>query len=324
MRSAILLASLASLSSVAFAQGEGYGRFPCTIVNGDGTLSPDQSQCATGLLVSPGSGDGGSQGDNPTPIDPTCFQDGASGRYFCGIAGAPCTTSDNCDNSQCVNGVCGGAPGATCNGDDAQCAGFLYCTDDAFNPTAADVCGGFGAYCADPTQGDPSLTDAENQNIFNRFCATGFCSYQFTSTCLFEVTNIGGDCSVCTQTPQGQALDCVADATTGTSTCQVAVVAPQPSNGRARERRNRLNLERSLCPASHSACSIDGGKGFECIDTQNNIEQCGACASAGGVDCSSLPGVEAVGCVAGTCEIWSCADGYQWDSDSSSCKATLA
>ena len=36
---------------------------------------------------------------------------------------------------------------------------------------------------------------------------------------------------------------------------------------------------------------------------QSNLEQCGACASAGGVDCTALPGVEAVGCVAGQCEV---------------------
>jgi hypothetical protein len=70
----------------------------------------------------------------------------------------------------------------------------------------------------------------------------------------------------------------------------------------------------------------------------------GACATEGGVDCTGLPGVEAVGCVAGVCtlcvmpfrglerslltldvalagEIWSCQDGYTWDAATASCKA---
>jgi len=42
MRSVLALASIASLSSVALAQ-TGYGRFPCNIFNGDGTLSAGAS-----------------------------------------------------------------------------------------------------------------------------------------------------------------------------------------------------------------------------------------------------------------------------------------
>ena len=38
MRSTLAIASLLSLSTFAVAQN--YGRFPCTIVNGDGTFSP--------------------------------------------------------------------------------------------------------------------------------------------------------------------------------------------------------------------------------------------------------------------------------------------
>lgn len=75
------------------------------------------------------------------------------------------------------------------------------------------------------------------------------------------------------------------------------------SDVRSRSRR-ALRQRRSLCPASHTACSVAGTKsGFECIDTQSNLEQCGACASSGGMDCTALPGVEAVGCVAGVCEV---------------------
>ncbi|KAI5481721.1 hypothetical protein MNV49_002947 [Pseudohyphozyma bogoriensis] len=89
----------------------------------------------------------------------------------------------------------------------------------------------------------------------------------------------------------------------------------------ARARARRDNAPRgSDCPASHSACPLSSGSsGFECVDVLSNLEQCGACASSGGVDCTAIPGVEAVGCVEGRCEIWSCDDAHVWDEKSASC-----
>merc|ERR1711939_476229 len=97
-------------------------------------------------------------------------------------------------------------------------------------------------------------------------------------------------------------------------TCQVTPTAA------ARLRHRRSNL----CPSPFSSCSLEGSvRGFECVDTTSNIEQCGACASEGGVDCTALPGVESVGCVAGSCEIWACAEGFAYDAASASCTVAL-
>lgn len=52
---------------------------------------------------------------------------------------------------------------------------------------------------------------------------------------------------------------------------------------------------------------------------QSNLEQCGACASAGGIDCTQIAGATAVGCVAGVCEVWACEDGYSFDATAASC-----
>ncbi|GAA6000449.1 hypothetical protein JCM10207_008016 [Rhodosporidiobolus poonsookiae] len=318
MRTAIVLSSIASLASVAVAQG--YGRFPCTIVNGDGTFSPDQTQCDPPLVV-PGSGTGtpglDPQGDTPGPTSSVCTLDGTSGRYFCGIAGAACASDDNCDNGACTGGVCTGGPNQGCAGDDSNCSGLLYCLDADFGVTGEDVCGGLGSFCQDYTQGDPTAGTAANYPIFNSFCASGYCNA--VGVCDVHTTVIGGSCAddpefACTTTADGTALTC----DTTTLTCVAAAV---PS-GAARQRRNVALYKKSLCPASHTACAIEGARGFECIDTQSNLEQCGACASAGGVDCTALPGVEAVGCVQGTCEIWSCADGFSWHSETSSCVAS--
>lgn len=65
---------------------------------------------------------------------------------------------------------------------------------------------------------------------------------------------------------------------------------------------------RSLCPAGRQACELAAGLGlggaqggYECVDTLSALEQCGACAAQGGVDCTALPNVAAVGCVQGVC-----------------------
>lgn len=122
----------------------------------------------------------------------------------------------------------------------------------------------------------------------------------------------------------------------------VAAGTPNVSQ-RSRARRTADILARGQrCPASHTACDLKGSVlGFECIDTQSNLEQCGACSTSGGVDCTSLPGVDAVGCVAGVCEIWACAEvsqilygglkllahlrmqGYSWSVASAACEVAL-
>ena len=61
-----------------------------------------------------------------------------------------------------------------------------------------------------------------------------------------------------------------------------------------------------LCPTGLSACPIPGASGltgdFECLDTTNELESCGGCASLGqGQDCTAIKGSWNVGCEQGTC-----------------------
>lgn len=81
MRTTISLIAIASLSSSAFAS---YGRYPCNLLNGDGTLSADRNQCLDGVLRNPGAGD---KGALPNPTAPECVQDTINGDFACGIAG---------------------------------------------------------------------------------------------------------------------------------------------------------------------------------------------------------------------------------------------
>ncbi|BGO97020.1 Antifreeze glycopeptide AFGP polyprotein [Rhodotorula toruloides ATCC 204091] len=324
MRTVFAAASIASFASLAAAQSiQGYGRFPCTIVNGDGTFSPDLNQCVDGNLIVPGTNDPTSiyQGDHPAPSNSGCVIEPAPGAYFCGIFGAACTSDANCDNGYCSSqdgvtlGICFGGFTDPCRSD-SNCLGYLYCTDPLGNPTTSGTCGGEGAYCQDYTVGSDTNTDAQNEALFNQFCESGYCAY-LPGTCAFHV-GVGEDCSFDPEFACADGLTCTTDTTTGAQTCTGA-------NGsqlaRTRARRSDLKARRNLCPASHSACAIPGAKGFECIDTSSNIEQCGACASEGGVDCTQIEGVAAVGCVAGVCEIWSCEDGFTYDAAKGACVA---
>ncbi|GAA5986231.1 hypothetical protein JCM5350_007591 [Sporobolomyces pararoseus] len=310
------LASLASLATLTQA-APGYGRFSCTIVNGDGTYSPDPTQCLPGSLSPPGTNTAGTgtQGNNPTPVNPVCTIEIETGSYWCGIAGAPCSTDANCDNGHCVGGICQGGFTQACNSDDLNCSGFLYCLAGDFSTTPSDTCGGIGSFCQDNTVGSVNFSDLENYLIFNQFCSSGYCNFG-TGDCDTHGTTVGADCSsdpefYCSQTSTGQALTCEANSLT----CQLAVVPSQ----RARSRRSELARREHLCPLGHSYCSLANGLGQECIDTSSNLESCGGCPGKGGVDCSALPGVAASACVQSQCEIWACDDAHRWSAEDQAC-----
>ncbi|BGO90370.1 hypothetical protein NBRC10512v2_002373 [Rhodotorula toruloides] len=329
MRTVFAVASVATLASVATAQSiTGYGRFSCTTFVGGvptaGTLlrllvadsavghngltslicDADQSLC-TGL-VSPGTGlGGGAQGDSPAPVGATCSLEIETGNYFCGIAGAPCTASTH-----------QGGFTQACANNDANCSGYLYCTSQQLTPTVSGTCGGLGAFCQDYTVGSTTLTDAQNEVLFNQFCQSGYCGF-LTGNCETHAL-LGQDCSFDPEFACATGLTCTTDTTTGAQTCTIASAS---ARARTRARRSGDLARRNVCPSSHSACTVPGAKGFECIDTSSNIEQCGACASEGGVDCTQIEGAAAVGCVAGVCEIWSCAEGFTYNEAKGACIA---
>ncbi|GAA5993255.1 hypothetical protein JCM10908_004534 [Rhodotorula pacifica] len=335
MRSFALL--LVVLVTVARAQifRPTFGRFPCTIVNGDGTFSADQNQCQNKNLIAPGTGLGGTgnQGDGLTPINPECVQEPGTGAYACGIGGATCSSDANCDNGKCVGGVCIGAFGTKCDGTDSKCLGFLYCTAGDSSKTASDTCGGFGSFCQDYAMVPPGTSDIVAAALFDLTCASGYCNFG-TAECDVR-KGLGQDCS--TDTMFGCASGLICDA--GTGKCRALSAS---ARARARRNREKRSVEEDneedtapLCPGGYTACPIDSSSSpssssallsadnaaptapslgaYECIDTLTSLEHCGACSLHGGTDCTSLPGVAAVGCVKGLCEVWACEDGWEVD-----------
>lgn len=52
--------------------------------------------------------------------------------------------------------------------------------------------------------------------------------------------------------------------------------------------------------------------GYECVDTQSNIESCGGCPGEGnGQDCTAIEGVADVACVNSVCLVTSCRRGWK-------------
>ncbi|BGP46863.1 hypothetical protein JCM10450v2_002714 [Rhodotorula kratochvilovae] len=329
MHAVVALASLAGLATLAIAQTGtpfGYGRFPCYIENADGSFTANPAACENIEFTLTQDTDGlTTQAFRPIPVGAVCQVEPRTGAYFCGIAGAACSTGAQCDGGPCVGGLCQGGLNQGCGGSDAGCSGFLTCTDDVGAVVPSGLCGDLGTFCQDPYANgeltNPDVTTEEAQLVFDQFCASGYCQLAF-ATCGERVSVVGGSCANdflfgCGTTPEGQQL--FPSAQDASCTCQLS--APSAIT-RSRNRRS-LHERRSLCPASHTACGIDNGSGFECIDVSANIEQCGACASVGGVDCTQLDHVGAVGCVAGVCEIWSCEDGYTFDAAKGACSAAL-
>ncbi|GAA5824629.1 hypothetical protein JCM3770_000321 [Rhodotorula araucariae] len=328
MRAALAVASIATLAA-AQTIPSGYGRFPCSVVRSNGALGGDASLCADSALVAPGSNTGneeGTQGDGVNPTGAECVLEAATGAYFCGIDGATCSTDANCDNGHCVNNQCQGGFSDSCSGDDANCLGFLYCLSSLYEPTASNTCGAVGAFCNDYASAPLDLSADEAEAIFNSFCQSGYCSFQ-TGECDVK-KGAGESCASDPDYACAAGLAC-------SPTDRICVDASTQPSQRARSRRALVHKRGALCPAGRSACAVDGTgtsasasaglrvgrakRAYECIDTMSSLEQCGACAAQGGVDCTAIAGVAAVGCVQGVCEIWACDDGFAFDPAAAAC-----
>jgi len=101
---------------------------------------------------------------------------------------------------------------------------------------------------------------------------------------------------------------------------------PKPSGKSKSKRVSEISLLPQHCPWGLRACPIAGFSGltgdYECIDTTNDLESCGGCASLGeGEDCTAIYGGWNVGCVQGNCAIYTCASGFRRSIDGKSCAA---
>lgn len=74
---------------------------------------------------------------------------------------------------------------------------------------------------------------------------------------------------------------------------------PESSKGYSRKRSMSCGVGLTTCPIK----TPRGKVGWECLDTQSNIQSCGGCWSTGeGVDCSDFDPLADAACVQGTCQ----------------------
>ncbi|PLW15881.1 hypothetical protein PCANC_02836 [Puccinia coronata f. sp. avenae] len=75
----------------------------------------------------------------------------------------------------------------------------------------------------------------------------------------------------------------------------------------------RTDLDRLHCPDSEIACPMQSN-GYECLDPDVTLENCGGCAATGkGVNCNNITmaGLVEVGCSAGVCVAINCLPGFR-------------
>ncbi|GAA5956463.1 hypothetical protein JCM21900_005339 [Sporobolomyces salmonicolor] len=222
---------------------------------------------------------------------------------YCGYANAACTSNTDCDYGSCgSNGVCTGYLGDACPNGDNDCQAFFFCGTDG-------TCGGTGAACANGDASSP-IPFPDQQ------CVSQSCD-QTSMTCTAPPS---------AGVPNG--YGCGTDSVCGSGHCSsdyVCAVAASGAASRNKVKRYVLNGSGpnvNECPASQVACPVGASlsDGFECIDAQTNLEQCGGCVTNGeGQDCTAIFGVESVLCQLGRCVVVSCVPGLQVNSDETAC-----
>jgi len=109
------------------------------------------------------------------------------------------------------------------------------------------------------------------------------------------------------------------------SCCRSPPNPPPPTpSGSYQKRSVPKQFSNGFCPMGMTACPIPGPSGltgeFECLDTTNELESCGGCASIGeGQDCSDIRGAWNVACEKGRCAVYTCAGGFRRASNGKSC-----
>ncbi|WVQ62359.1 uncharacterized protein L199_000499 [Kwoniella botswanensis] len=126
--------------------------------------------------------------------------------------------------------------------------------------------------------------------------------------------------------------------------------APQPSRRMGAQKRakkveplKKKDYSSFLCPGGSVACPIPTSDeitpesvnkletslnsladwfkvGFECVELDSELNSCGGCLALGaGQDCSLIANARATGCESGTCQVYSCFDGYVVSPDRQTC-----
>ncbi|GAB1519753.1 hypothetical protein RhiTH_002821 [Rhizoctonia solani] len=108
---------------------------------------------------------------------------------------------------------------------------------------------------------------------------------------------------------------CVDSSVTENQAVCPATTGPVPTGLRKR------TVPRGCSNRRHTMCEVKSGRGgWECLDTETTLDACGSCDN----DCSAIPYVGDVKCVAGKCQVATCLKGFnvQYVDETPSCIPT--
>ncbi|CCO26421.1 hypothetical protein BN14_00444 [Rhizoctonia solani AG-1 IB] len=98
-------------------------------------------------------------------------------------------------------------------------------------------------------------------------------------------------------------------------------------SGRGTPNWARRALSSAHCPVGTEMCGVIGRPdAWECLKIEEDLESCGGCAypffpgQEPGTDCSAIPGVEAVACRKGLCEVSKCVTNWTISTDGHACE----
>jgi hypothetical protein len=261
--------------------------------NGAWVTQTDCSVQSSTCAVAPGGVAGCVDCPMPNEVrcpDTQCY-DLSSSPANCGACGKACATTDPNGTEACVNSECS----LKCNGEYVNCLGTCVA------PLASNDanCGGCGNVCVS-LNGTNTCTSGACVND----CSPGYmhCVGPASAGCETDigddVNNCGACDNVCASLP-----NVVADGLSCTS--------------------GQCTLGPSSCAPGYANCDGSAANGCE-SQSSSDLHNCGGCASAAGVDCTTLPNVMAggVACVSGKCVVNTCDSGYIPCGTPASCTST--
>ncbi len=189
-------------------------------------------------------------------------------------------------------------------------------------------CGAGTTYNNATTNSDPVCDTAAGYQYATNSAGTGFCCKAGSTPCQ----------TVCCPSGQREVGNtghcCNNGATYSNGACQSPTTAAKPRSLSGRVVGDQLTLtpiavfgmeanrNNKLCPSGLAACPITvrGGGEYECLDSLNDLQSCGGCASLGtDQDCTAIKGARWMGCNLGLCEVYSCRPGWTKVDDGKSC-----
>ncbi|KAF8681526.1 Si dkey-21a6.5 [Rhizoctonia solani] len=269
------------------------------------------------------------------------------------------TYTDQKGSVQCTTAQCGWYATGSNESNDRGSDGQKQCGRGFYSSPGSTTCKKCpaGSYCNSATTCEPALcqpgrfsanegasdcTECAAGTYINRYGSTSCCKCCAGS---FQSSTGQTHCQACPEQtrPNGQGKVLVTSEPGSKSSQQCHAYGlgdPAPIPGACVD--SSVTENQAVCPATtgpvptglrkrtvprgcsnrrHTMCEVKSGRGgWECLDTETTLDACGSCDN----DCSAIPYVGDVKCVAGKCQVATCLKGFnvQYVDETPSCIPT--